>query len=182
MTARVLVVGAVNVDLLVAADRLPGPGETVVGPGVERHGGGTGANAVVAAVHYCGAVGADDIGSEALTELRAEGVDVADVAVLGGIPTGTGSVGGEDGGRDRRTKAPVIVMLGQRRRCMDEPGDPAIFGRACWLSTPTVPRRRRPAHLSPKSETPLARATQSTGSSRPRSRPEPPLCRSAPVA
>lgn len=95
MTARVLVVGAVNVDLVVAADRLPGPGETVVGPGVERHGGGKGANAAVAAaragaeVRYCGAVGADDTGSGALAELRAEGIDVTDVAVLEGVSTGT---------------------------------------------------------------------------------------------
>ncbi len=94
MTARVLVVGAVNVDLVVATDQLPGPGETVVGPGVERHGGGKGANAAVAAaragaeVRFCGAVGADDTGAGALAELRAEGVDVTDVAVLDGVSTG----------------------------------------------------------------------------------------------
>lgn len=94
MTSRVLVVGAVNVDLVVATDRLPGPGETVVGPRVERHGGGKGANAAVAAaragaeVRYCGAVGSDDTGSGALAELRAEGIDVTDVAVLEGVSTG----------------------------------------------------------------------------------------------
>lgn len=90
----VVVVGAVNVDLVVAADRLPGPGETVVGPGVQRHGGGKGANAAVAAaragarVHLVGAVGADDTGRGALVELRAEGVLVDDVAVLEDSPTG----------------------------------------------------------------------------------------------
>ncbi|WP_338051946.1 PfkB family carbohydrate kinase, partial [Pseudonocardia acidicola] len=92
--SRVVVVGAVNVDLVVQADRLPGPGETVVGPGVERYGGGKGANAAVAAaragaeVRYCGAVGADDTGAGALAELRAEGIDVTDVAVLEGVATG----------------------------------------------------------------------------------------------
>ena len=45
----VVVVGAINVDLVVAADHLPRPGETVVGPRLERHGGGKGANAAVAA-------------------------------------------------------------------------------------------------------------------------------------
>ncbi|MCW3063351.1 MAG: Ribokinase, partial [Solirubrobacterales bacterium] len=44
-TPHVIVVGAINVDLVVAAARLPAPGETVVGDGVERHGGGKGANA-----------------------------------------------------------------------------------------------------------------------------------------
>jgi len=94
MSARVLVVGAINVDLVVAAERLPGPGETVVGPSVRRHGGGKGANAAVAAaragaeVRYCGAVGDDDVGAGALAELRAEGIDVADVAVLDATATG----------------------------------------------------------------------------------------------
>ncbi|WP_433502821.1 PfkB family carbohydrate kinase [Pseudonocardia halophobica] len=83
----VVVVGAVNVDMVVTAPRLPGPGETVVGPGVERYGGGKGANAAVAAaraggrVHYVGAVGDDDLGRGAVAELRNEGVDATGVAV-----------------------------------------------------------------------------------------------------
>lgn len=95
MMAQVLVVGAVNVDLVVTAPRLPAPGETVVGPSAERFGGGKGANAAVAAaragarVRYCGAVGGDDTGRGALAELRAEGIDVTDVAVLDGVSTGT---------------------------------------------------------------------------------------------
>jgi ribokinase len=91
---RVTVVGAVNVDMVVTTPRLPGPGQTVVGPGVERYGGGKGANAAVAAaragaqVRYIGAVGADDLGRAALAELVAEGVNVDDVAVLRDTPTG----------------------------------------------------------------------------------------------
>lgn len=94
MGGRVVVVGAVNVDLVVAAERLPGPGETVVGPEVVHHGGGKGANAAVAAarmgaaVTLVGAVGADDTGRAALDELRADGVDVGGVAVLDDVATG----------------------------------------------------------------------------------------------
>ena len=94
MGGRVVVVGAVNVDLVVAAERLPGPGETVVGPRVEHFRGGKGANAAVAAaragadVLLIGAVGADDTGRAALDELRGEGVRVDGVAVLDGVPTG----------------------------------------------------------------------------------------------
>ena len=90
----VLVVGAVNVDLVVTVSRLPRPGETVVGPGMERHGGGKGANAAVAAaragarVRFVGAVGADDLGRQALAELRAEGIVVDDVLVDDRAPTG----------------------------------------------------------------------------------------------
>jgi ribokinase len=79
---------------VVTAQRLPGPGETVVGPRVERFGGGKGANAAVAAaragadVTLIGAVGDDDTGRAALDELRADGVHVDGVAVLDGVPTG----------------------------------------------------------------------------------------------
>ncbi|WP_293780339.1 PfkB family carbohydrate kinase [uncultured Aeromicrobium sp.] len=94
MSGQLVVVGAVNVDLVVAADRLPGPGETVVGPSLQRHGGGKGGNAAVAAarsgarVRYVGAVGPDDFGSAALAELESEGVDVGDVVIKDGHTTG----------------------------------------------------------------------------------------------
>jgi ribokinase len=96
MTARpsVLVVGSINVDLVVHAERLPAPGETVAGGRFERSGGGKGANQAVAAaragaaVALVGAVGDDDFGSGALDELRAEGVDVRAVRRLPGVPTG----------------------------------------------------------------------------------------------
>jgi ribokinase len=90
----VVVVGAVNVDMVVAAPALPGPGETVVGPRMERFGGGKGANAAVAAsragarVALVGAVGADDIGAAAVAELRADGVDTSGVAELADEATG----------------------------------------------------------------------------------------------
>jgi ribokinase len=103
----VVVVGAINVDLVVAAARLPGPGETVVGGGVQRHGGGKGANAAVAAaragaeVLLIGAVGADDTGAAALAELRADGVDTAGVAVLDGVPTGVALIVVDDHGENQ---------------------------------------------------------------------------------
>jgi ribokinase len=89
-----VVVGAINVDLVVAADRLPGPGETVVGAGPHHSGGGKGANAAVAAaragahVVLIGAVGDDATGTVALDELAAEGIDLAGVARLDGVATG----------------------------------------------------------------------------------------------
>jgi ribokinase len=90
----VLVVGSINVDLVVHADRLPGPGETVAGGRLERTGGGKGANQAVAAaragaaVALVGAVGDDDFGAESLAALRAESVDVGAVRRLDGVATG----------------------------------------------------------------------------------------------
>jgi ribokinase len=98
MAGRVVVVGSVNVDLVVAAPSLPRPGETVTGGTFARHGGGKGANQAVAAaragasVALVGAVGADDLGEEALRELAAEGVDVTAVARLDGIATGVAAI------------------------------------------------------------------------------------------
>ena len=93
-TLAVIVVGAINVDLVVATARLPCAGETVVGERLERYGGGKGANAAVAAsragalVYLVGAVGADDHGRGALAELAAEGVAVTGVTVLDDEATG----------------------------------------------------------------------------------------------
>ena len=68
MSAGVVVVGSVNVDLVVTAASLPRPGETVAGGTFERHGGGKSANQAVAAarlgaqVRMVAAVGDDDLG------------------------------------------------------------------------------------------------------------------------
>ena len=92
--AVVVIVGYVNVDLVVTAERLPGRGETVLGRRLERHGGGKGANAAVAAARLgaetrlVAAVGADDLGREALAELRQEGVDVDAVSQVADEATG----------------------------------------------------------------------------------------------
>ncbi|MET7899948.1 PfkB family carbohydrate kinase [Streptomyces sp. NPDC005355] len=94
MSGRLLVVGALNVDMVVTAPKLPGPGETVVGADLQRHGGGKGGNSAVAAVRsgadvrYVGAVGRDELGMTALAELRAEGIDVTDVVIKEGSATG----------------------------------------------------------------------------------------------
>ncbi len=90
---RVVVVGSVNADLVVAVDVLPRPGETVAGGRFSRWGGGKGANQAVAAarlgasVAMVGAVGDDAFGAEALRDLSHEGVDVSAVARVD-APTG----------------------------------------------------------------------------------------------
>ena len=85
---RVVVVGSVNVDLVVVAARLPGPGETVTGGDVARHHGGKGGNQAVAAarlgasVVFVGAVGADDFGASARAALAEEGIDITHLATV----------------------------------------------------------------------------------------------------
>jgi ribokinase len=83
----VLVVGSVNVDLVVAASCLPGPGQTVTGGDLARYQGGKGGNQATAAarlgarVAVVGAVGDDEMGRQARSALASEGIDVAGLAV-----------------------------------------------------------------------------------------------------
>ena len=82
-----LVVGSVNVDLVVAAPRLPAPGQTVTGGDLARYQGGKGGNQATAAarlgarVAVVGAVGDDEMGRQARSALASEGIDVAGLAV-----------------------------------------------------------------------------------------------------
>jgi len=93
VAARVVVVGSINVDLVVAVEHLPAAGETVAGGRFAQHGGGKSANQAVAAarlgaaVTLVGAVGSDAMGDEAVEALDAEGIDVAGIARVD-APTG----------------------------------------------------------------------------------------------
>ena len=97
-SARVFIVGSINIDLVLRVSRLPAPGETVSGGTLERHGGGKGANQAVAAaragaeVAFMGKVGEDDFGEQALDELRDEGIDVFAVARTAAAATGVACV------------------------------------------------------------------------------------------
>ena len=99
----VTVVGSVNEDVLVAVDRLPGRGETVVGRSVTRAPGGKGANQAAAAgllgpgVHMVGRVGEDAAGDRQLAALAGSRVNVSRVHRTPGSPTGTATIPVEDG-------------------------------------------------------------------------------------
>ena len=88
-SGRVLVVGSVNVDLVVAAPRLPGPGQTVTGGDLARYQGGKGGNQATAAarlgarVAFVGSVGDDEMGRQARSALASEGIEVTSLAVSG---------------------------------------------------------------------------------------------------
>ena len=94
MAGRVIVVGSVNVDLVITAERLPAAGETVSGGRFARHQGGKGGNQAVAAarlgarVAFVGAVGGDAFGDEARAALEAEGIEARELRTLPAEPTG----------------------------------------------------------------------------------------------
>jgi ribokinase len=92
---KVVVVGSINVDLVVTADRFPRPGETLIGHSFARHPGGKGANQAVAAARMgartvmIGAVGADPFGEFMRDALYRADVETAFVRIIEGAPTGT---------------------------------------------------------------------------------------------
>jgi ribokinase len=112
MSERVCVVGSINIDLVVVADRLPRPGETVLGGRLSVHDGGKGANQAVAAaragamVSIIGAVGHDEHGRRALAALEAEGIDISGVRQLDGEPTGVAIIAVGPRGENQIVVAP----------------------------------------------------------------------------
>jgi ribokinase len=91
---RVLLLGSSNTDLVVSCDRLPSPGETLLGGEFRRFQGGKGANQAVAAaragarVVFIGACGADDFGKNAAAALRRERIDLRHFTVREGCSSG----------------------------------------------------------------------------------------------
>jgi ribokinase len=94
MVARVTVVGSINMDLVVTTERLPGPGETILGTDFQRFGGGKGANQALAAarmgasVRLIGKVGTDEPGRALVGDLLRAGVEISRIGRAEG-PTGT---------------------------------------------------------------------------------------------
>jgi ribokinase len=81
MAAKVVVVGSANTDLVCLVERLPAPGETVLGGRFVQAAGGKGANQAVAAarlgaaVTFIARIGTDTFGASALGGYRQAGLD-----------------------------------------------------------------------------------------------------------
>ena len=90
MSAKVAVVGSLNMDLVTRAPRLPVGGETLIGHSFATVSGGKGANQAVAAarlgaqVSMLGCVGSDAYGAELRDALLVEGIDCQAVSRVEG--------------------------------------------------------------------------------------------------
>lgn len=108
----IVVFGSINIDLVTPVERLPGPGETVLGPGYALHPGGKGANQALAArragadVVLVGATGRDRFSDAALALLTTEGVDLDHVAQVD-EPTGAAFIATDRAGANQ-----IIVAAG----------------------------------------------------------------------
>lgn len=106
MTARVVVVGSLNMDLVVRSARMPRPGETILGGEFHTVPGGKGANQAVAAarlgaqVSMVGRLGDDAFGNELLQNLSAAGIDHEHVLRDAGSATGVALIVVDDAGQN----------------------------------------------------------------------------------
>ncbi|GLO51162.1 ribokinase [Pseudomonas putida] len=94
MSAKVVVVGSLNMDLVARAQRLPRAGETLPGENFFTVPGGKGANQAVAvarlggSVAMIGNVGDDDYGRQLHRALYVEGIDCQGVSTCQGVSSG----------------------------------------------------------------------------------------------
>lgn len=115
MAARVTVVGSINMDLVVSTERLPSPGETILGTGFQRFGGGKGANQALAAarmgasVTLIGKVGTDEPGRALVGDLLRAGVEISRIGRTEG-PTGTAVITVDSQGTNTIVVVPAANM------------------------------------------------------------------------
>ena len=86
-SASILVIGSSNTDMVVKSNRIPLPGETILGGDFFMNPGGKGANQAVAAarlggkVAFIARVGSDIFGQQAIAHFKQEGIDTFGVIV-----------------------------------------------------------------------------------------------------
>ncbi len=109
---HIVVVGSSNTDMIVQADRLPLPGETVLGGDLAIAPGGKGANQAVAAarlgaaVTFIARVGQDMFGQEALRNFQREGLDIRYLVQDPQAPSGVALIVVGPGGQNIIAVAP----------------------------------------------------------------------------
>lgn len=112
----ILVVGAVNTDLVATVNRAPGPGETVTGHAFAIHGGGKGANQAIAVARsggtafMAGAIGDDAFGEDRLSDLHSNGIDASWVLQRNGIASGVALIVVDDDGENRIAYVPGATL------------------------------------------------------------------------
>jgi ribokinase len=117
---NVVVIGSLNMDIVVEADRPPQMGETIIGNHVYFIPGGKGANQAVASARLgaqttlIGAVGNDAFGKELLASLAKEGISTDSVKTVAELPTGVASILLAQGDNN------IIVVPGANSVCLPE--------------------------------------------------------------
>lgn len=127
MKKRIVVIGSSNTDMIIKIDRIPRPGETVIGGQFSTAPGGKGANQAVAAarlgaqVTFVGKIGPDAHGARLRHGLEAEGIATDLLAVEQGAQSGLAVIVVEAGGENR-----ILVYSGANMAIRPEDVAPAF--------------------------------------------------------
>ncbi len=120
MLKSLVVVGSLNVDLVARVDRIPVPGETIIGTDFETWCGGKGANQATAIarlgapVSLIGKVGSDAFARQLRDELEKTGVDTGAVENTNG-PSGTALIETSADGENS-----IVVIPGANARLLPD--------------------------------------------------------------
>lgn len=131
---KIVIVGSANTDLIVRADRIPSPGETVLGGEFRIVSGGKGANQAVAVARLGGdalfveRIGTDLFGDELMARYTAEKMDTSHVVRDSQAPTGVALIT-----VDNSAENCIVVAPGANARLPER------------ISTTSGPNWRRPA-------------------------------------
>jgi ribokinase len=121
MGSGIVVVGSSNTDMIIKLDRIPRPGETVIGGEFSIAAGGKGANQAVAAaraggkVTFIARVGNDMFGRQAMEGLDADGIEASHVLEDSEAPSGVALIF-----VDERGENSIAVASGANARLTPE--------------------------------------------------------------
>lgn len=91
---KILVIGSSNTDMIIKLDKIPVPGETVIGGEFSTAPGGKGANQAVAAaraggnITFIASVGNDSLGAQAIEGFRRDGINVDYIKRIENVASG----------------------------------------------------------------------------------------------
>lgn len=91
---KIVVVGSSNTDMIIQIERIPNPGETIIGGNFSIAAGGKGANQAVAAVRaggkvsFIACVGDDMFGQQAIHDFIQDGIEVNYIFKIEDVPSG----------------------------------------------------------------------------------------------
>ena len=109
---QIIAVGSINTDMVIGANKLPKPGETLIGHKFFMNPGGKGANQAVAAARMGGEVamianlGVDVFGDSAIAKLKEEGVNCEGITRDPDRPSGVAIINVDDTGENQIVVAP----------------------------------------------------------------------------
>ncbi len=103
---NIVVIGSSNVDMVIKGERIPKPGETIIGGNFHKAAGGKGANQAVAAaragsnVTFIASVGDDIFGREAVERFKKDGINVDHIKIDPDHPSGMALILVDDKGEN----------------------------------------------------------------------------------